>query len=345
MKMNEYPFVTAMIVARNEEKYIQKCFKSLLQQNYPADKYEVLIIDGLSDDNTISIAKETEKKYAYKFVDGRDEEFKVQVRYFDNPQMLLAAGWNMGIRKAKGDYVIRIDAHGYADQNFILKSVETIQEVNDAVCVGGLMRTEALTSKGELIAAVLSSPFGVGNSKFRYSQRAEYVDTVAFGLYRKEIFEQVGYFDESLARNQDNDMHRRIRESGGKFYLNPEIKSIYHPRENIKSMMKQGFNNGKWNIITFKRNPKSLSIRHLIPLFFVLGILGCAILGLINQFFWFLLCGVIIFYFILAFTFAFMSSKKLNEVLKITVLYFLLHISYGVGSLTSIFKNNYGVRS
>jgi glycosyltransferase involved in cell wall biosynthesis len=186
--MKEYPFVTAMIVARNEEKYIEKCFKSLLQQSYPADNYEVLIIDGLSDDNTIAIAKETERKYAFKHVNGRDKEIKVQVRYFDNPQKLLAAGWNMGIREAKGDYVVRIDAHGYADQNFILKSIETIQEVNDAVCVGGSMKTEALTPRGQLIAGVLSSPFGVGNSKFRYSQRPQYVHTVAFGLYKKEIF-------------------------------------------------------------------------------------------------------------------------------------------------------------
>lgn len=342
--MEKYPFITAMIVARNEEKYIEKCFKSLLQQSYPADKYEVLIIDGLSDDNTIAIAKEVERKYAYKDANGCDKETKVEVRYFNNPKKLLATGWNMGIRDAKGDYVVRIDAHGYADRDFILKSVETIQAVNDAVCVGGSMKTEALTPRGKLIAAVLSSPFGVGNSKFRYSQRAQYVDTVAFGLYKKEIFHQVGYFDENLARNQDNDMHRRIREAGGKFYLNPEIKSIYHPRENIKSMMKQGFNNGKWNIVTFRKDPKSLSIRHLVPLLFVLGILGCAILGLISQFFWWLLCGVIMFYFILAFAFAFMCSNKLSEVLKMPALYFILHLSYGIGSLASILKNSYNVR-
>lgn len=334
--MEKYPFVTAMIVARNEEKYIEKCFKSLLQQSYPADKYEVLIIDGLSDDNTIAIAKETEKKYAYESTNGSDKEIKLQVRYFDNPQKLLASGWNMGIREAQGDYVVRIDAHGYADQKFILKSVETIQEVNDAVCVGGSMKTEALTPRGKLVAAVLSSPFGVGNSKFRYSQRAQYVDTVAFGLYKKEIFHQVGYFDENLARNQDNDMHRRIRESGGKFYLNPEIKSIYHPRETIKSMMKQGFNNGKWNIVTFRKDPKSLSIRHLVPLFFVLGILVCTVLGFINYLFWWLLGGVMSIYLLLSILFSIKYSDKKRDVLFMPFLYLLLHLAYGIGSLKSI---------
>lgn len=334
--MKEYPFVTAMIVARNEENYIEKCFKSLLQQSYPADKYEVLIIDGLSDDNTIAVAKETEKKYAYKDTNYIDRETKVQVRYFQNNKKLLASGWNMGIKEAKGDYVVRIDAHGYADKDFILKSVKTILEVNDAVCVGGSMKTEALTPRGQLIASVLSSPFGVGNSKFRYSKKAEYVDTVAFGLYKKSIFYEAGFFDENLARNQDNDMHRRIREIGGKFYLNPEIESTYHPRETIKSMIKQAFNNGKWNIITFRKDPKSLSIRHVVPLFFVLGILVCIVLGIINYKFWWILSGVMLLYLFLSVIFSIKYSSKKIDILIMPLLYLLLHLSYGSGSLKSI---------
>jgi glycosyltransferase involved in cell wall biosynthesis len=211
--MEEYPFVTAMIVARNEEKYIEKCFRSLLEQNYPPDRYEVLIIDGLSDDETLAIAKDTENKYAFReYANG--DKFKVQVRYLHNPKKILAAGWNLGIKNAVGEYVIRIDAHGFADHDFISQSVKVIGEISDAVCVGGKMRSKAITSHGEIIANVLSSPFGVGNSKFRVSNTAGYSDTVAFGLYKKEIFERVGYFDETLKRNQDNDMHARIRSAG-----------------------------------------------------------------------------------------------------------------------------------
>lgn len=199
--MKELPFVTTMIVVRNEEKYIKKCLESFLEQEYPKDKYEILVIDGCSTDKTIDIVKET-----VKINQG------VKVTILKNEKKLLASGWNLGIKYAKGEYVVRLDAHGYVEKDFLINSVKTILEIKDAVCVGGAMQTKALNSKGNIIADILSSPFGVGNSKFRYSDKAEYVDTVAFGLYKKKIFQKVGYFDETLKRNQDNDMHRRIKE-------------------------------------------------------------------------------------------------------------------------------------
>jgi glycosyltransferase involved in cell wall biosynthesis len=336
--MKEYPFVTAMIVARNEERYIERCFRSLLEQSYPADRYEVLIIDSLSDDRTLEIAREVEGKYSFRqTVDGQDK-VKIQVRYLTNSKKLLAAGWNLGIKEANGDYVIRIDAHGYADKDFILKSVETMLAIDDAVCVGGSMRTEAISEKGKIIADVLSSPFGVGNSKFRYSQKAQYVDTVAFGLYKKSVFLEVGYFDETLKRNQDNDMHRRIRENGGKFYLNPEIRSVYHPRETVRSMMKQGFNNGKWNIITFKRDRKTLCLRHLVPLLFVICIVGLTFLGFFFRHCWSFLVGILVLYFALGVIFSHLKTKKIERLLLMPIFFLLLHMSYGTGSLLSIFN-------
>ncbi len=334
--MKEYPFVTAMIVVRNEEKYIEECLRSLLEQSYPANRYEVLVVDGLSDDKTITIAKETEEKYSSRKWENGETETKVSVRYLQNPKKILASGWNIGIKEALGDYVVRIDAHASADKDFILKSVETILQIGDAVCVGGSMKTEAISPKGQLIANVLSSPFGIGNSKFRYSQKAQYTDTVAFGLYKKEIFSQVGYFDETLSRNQDNDMHGRIRNAGGKFYLNPEIKSTYHPRETVKSMANQAFNNGRWNILTFRKDPKSLSVRHLVPLLFVMGILGCLILGFINFHFWILLLAVLGLHFTIGITFAAKKTASIGKMLLTSFLFFLLHLSYGLGSLISL---------
>ncbi|PYG87790.1 GT2 family glycosyltransferase [Ruminiclostridium sufflavum DSM 19573] len=336
--MSELPFITAMIVVRNEEKYIEACFRSLLEQSYPEDRYEVLIIDGLSTDNTLKAAREAEEKYSGRKNNPGEAEAKVQVRYFDNPKKILASGWNIGIKEAMGDYVIRIDAHAFADRDLILKSAETMLDIGDAVCVGGSMKTKGLTNKGKLIANVLSSPFGVGNSKFRYSQEPQYVDTVAFGLYKKEVFAEAGYFDETMDRGEDNDMHGRIKKTGGKFYLNPEIKSTYHPRETIKSMMKQGYGNGEWNIITFQKEPGSLSARHLIPLLFVMGILGCAVLGLLNPVFWFILLSVIMLHMILGIAFARKKTDKIRNMLRMWVLFLLLHLAYGTGSFASMLK-------
>lgn len=334
--MEQWPFITAMIVARNEEIYIEICFKSLLEQSYPADCYEILIIDGMSTDSTVAVAKEVEKKYATRYEQGQTNT-KVQVRYFDNPKKILAAGWNLGIQNAKGDYVIRIDAHAYADKDFLLNSIKTMLEVGDAVCVGGAMITEALTSRGEIIKEVLSSPFGVGGSKFRYMREPGYVDTVAFGLYRKDVFERLGYFDEKLERTQDNDMHRRIRADGGKFYLNPDIKTVYYSRDSVDKMVKQGFQNGKWTMINFKRHPGRMAIRHFVPFTFILALLVCLLLGFIFWPLWVLMLVGLALHMIVGCYFAFRRTKQMSHRLMMPFMFLLLHISYGTGSLAGVF--------
>ncbi|CCY71934.1 putative uncharacterized protein [Clostridium sp. CAG:921] len=183
----------------------------------------------------------------------------------------------------------------------------------------------------------MSSPFGIGNSKFRYSDKAQYTDTVAFGMYKKNVFEIVGEFDEELERNQDNNMHNRIRKAGYKFYFNPEIKSNYYVRNSLKKMLKQGFLNGKWNIIVFRQDKNSLSIRHIIPLIFVCSIIVLSLLSLINIVFAYVLACELILYFILGLIFATKKTKNIIEILKMQVYFLLLHLSYGTGSLISIF--------
>ena len=156
-------------------------------------------------------------------------------------------------------------------------------------------------------------------------------------MYKKEVFEKVGYFDETLERNQDNNMHNRIRKAGFKFYFNPEIKSEYYVRNNLKKMMKQGFSNGKWNIIVFRQDKNSLSLRHLIPLIFVLSIIVMTILCFVNKIFCYMFLAEIALYLFLGLIFAIKKTKNIFETLKMILYFFLLHISYGTGSLISIF--------
>lgn len=322
--------VTAIIVVRNEEKYIKISLKSLLEQNFPSNKYEIILVDGNSEDNTIKNIEETIKKY---------NKQNVKITILKNEKKLLAPGWNIGIQNAKGKYVTRIDAHASASKDFIKTSLETIEKLpENVVCVGGRLISVSLEKEDKTISKVLSSPFGVGNSKFRYSEKEQYVDTVAFGLYKKEIFNKVGYFDETLERNQDNNMHNRIRKAGYKFYYNPEIKSEYYVRNNLKKMLKQGFLNGKWNIIVFRQDKESLSIRHLVPLAFVLSIILLVILSIINKVFLYILVAELITYFTLGIFFAIQKTKNIIEILKMLLYFLLLHISYGVGSLLSIFN-------
>ena len=327
------PFVTAMIVARNEELYIKRAVASFLNQHYPKESLEILIIDGNSEDRTVEIAKETID--AYERVHG-----KVQVRYFENPKRLLAAGWNIGIKAARGEYVVRIDAHAQADPNLIGKCVQILQEKPDVACAGGRIETESLTEKGRLIADVLSSPFGVGNARFRYASQSGYVDTVAYGVYRKSVFEKAGYFNEEFMRNQDNDMHGRIKTCGGKFYLDTSIKSIYHARESVKGMMKQALGNGKWGIVGCRKSEskEGISLRHMIPLFFVSGNMLLIVAGIFYRVFRWMFLAMYLLYFGAAVYFALKKTKKIEEIVKMCGCYWLLHVSYGTGSLLEVFK-------
>lgn len=328
------PFVTAMIVVRNEESYISKAILSLLNQEYPKDKFELLIIDGESTDRTVEVAKQTVEAYAKK-------NQAVQVSYLDNPKRLLAAGWNIGIREAKGEFVVRIDAHAQADQSLISKGVQILRDKPDVVCVGGRLETEPLTEKGRVIADVLSSPFGVGNARFRYADESGYVDTVAYGVYRKSIFEQAGYFNEEFARNQDNDMHGRIKKCGGRFYLDTSIRNVYHSRQNVKGMMKQAFGNGKWIIIGCKKSESKagISMRHLVPFFFVVANLLLIILGIFFCIPRWALLLMYVAYFGMAVYFALKKTKSISKVFQMCAYYWLLHISYGFGSLKGIIFN------
>lgn len=326
--MIQAPFVSVLLVTRNEQAYIEKALHSLINQTYPKDRYEIIVVDGESSDNTLKIVSNLIKQCETESID---------IHIINNPKHILSSGWNLGIKHARGDYVIRIDAHSEAAANFIEKNVETMLAVKDAVCVGGKLVTKSLDGDNDIIAKVLSSPFGVGNSSFRVSERPSYTDTAVYGLYKKEIFEKVGFFNEKLVRNQDIDLHSRIRAAGEKFYFNPEISCIYYSRNTVKKMVRQAFGNGKWNMVLLKCHNFALSLRHLVPFVFVMYLIISSILGFFSRYFWFLEIGILLLHALLGVIAACAKTRKLSEVVKMTFLFLILHLSYGTGYLAGIF--------
>ena len=324
----EYPFISALLVTKDEQDYIEMSLMSLIEQTYPKACYEIIVIDGGSMDNTLSIVEGIRKKYS-------TDQFSIRV--YNNPKKILASGWNIGIKTAEGDYVIRIDAHAKASPDFLMESMKTMMKV-EADCVGGKLQTKTLNGNNDTISKVLSSPFGVGNSSFRVSDKEGYVDTAVYGLYKKVVFEKIGYFNEKYTRNQDLQMHSRIKKSGGKFYFNPKIKCDYYARNTTKKMVKQGFQNGIWNMVLLKEDNSALSLRHLVPFVFVL-FLGCSIVGgIFSRLIRIIGCSVLLLYFILGFIFGVKSGAKGKEIIKMPFLFFLLHTSYGIGYLFGLFK-------
>lgn len=322
----DVPFVSALLVTRNEQDYVEMAFLSLVEQDYPKDRYEIIVVDGGSTDETLLILKGLKKQY-------EGQEFSIRI--LDNPKHILAAGWNMGIQAAKGEYVIRIDAHAKAEPSFLRTSVKTIQQV-DAVCVGGKLLTKTWKGNDETISKVLSSPFGVGNSSFRVSDKAGYVDTAVYGLYRKDIFEKVGYFSEKYVRNQDLQLHSRIRKAGGTFYFNPEIRCAYYTRNTTRKMLKQAFQNGRWNMVLMKEDCSGLSMRHLVPFVFVCFLVAIGGGGVFWNPLWGLGLSVIVLHLILGVIFGWKGSARGLELVKMPILFFLLHTAYGAGYLAGL---------
>ena len=254
-------FVSIIVPCRNEEGFISDCVKSILNQDYPREKLEVFIVDGMSTDRTREIVQ------SHKL---QTTNYKLEL--LDNPKVITPSAMNIGIKNAKGEVIIKMDAHSIYEKDYVSKCVEHLIE-SGADNVGGVLK--AVPSKNTLtakaIAISLSHFFGAGGSYFRTgTDKPREVDTVAFGCYWKRTFDKIGLYDERMAQIEDLELNYRLRKSGGKIMLFPDIKAIYYPSsDNLVSFFKHNFTDGIWATYPLKYGFK-VSLRHLIPLIFVL---------------------------------------------------------------------------
>ena len=319
------PFISVVIPVLNEKNYIEACLESLLEQTYPKESMEWIFVDGMSHDGTKEILDQWHKNHPGL------------IRVFENPQKTVPFAMNKGIVESKGKYIVRMDVHSTYYPDYIEKCVHYL-ETTDAMNVGGMAETKSRGAMGAIITKVLSSPFGVGNSQFRIGGKGGEVDTVPFGAFRREVFDQVGLYDERLTRNQDNELNFRIRKAGGKILLFPDIRFIYYGRETVASLLKMARTNGYWNVLTMKIMPGSMGLRHFIPFLFLLSLIVLPLLGLVHPFFWWLLLVEAILYLALAAYFSAKQADNSKEFFWILFLFPLFHIHYGWGSLKGIIR-------
>ena len=318
------PSVSITIPARNEEKYIEKCINSIMHSDYPQEKIKVFVCDGLSTDNTRSIVSKLSEQYP-------------NVLLIDNEKQTTPYALNLGLKASNCAIKIILGAHAEIDKDFIKNNVSVLNNYPEVGCAGGIIENVYENESAETIGLAMSSAFGVGNAHFRTGSKNGFVDTVAFGAYRKEVFEKIGYFDEDLIRNQDDEFNFRLLQNGFKIYLNSHIKSKYYVRASFSKLYKQYYQYGYWKVYVNKKHKAVTSIRQLVPLFFVLFLFLGFTLSFFNWILGTLFSLGIVAYLILAIVFASQKSNSFEKIIGIAYTFFLLHFSYGLGYLVGIF--------
>ncbi len=268
LALPDRPLVSIVIPCLNEENYIVALLDSLAAQDYGADGIEVLVSDGGSTDRT----RELVSSYPSRFR---------RLELVENPRRITVAGLNAGMDQARGDCWIIIGAHSSVRADFVRASVDALKRTG-AACVGGPIETIGEGTMGKAIAAAMSSPFGVGDAKFRYADIEGEVDTVPFGCYHRRVWEVVGRFDESVDGADEDSYNARLIEAGGKIWLVPAIRSSYYPRRNFKALAKQYREYGAAKGTLMARG-RPLQPRHFAPAAMVVGGPALWLLGRVSK--------------------------------------------------------------
>jgi len=320
MNIDDLPVVTVVMPIRNEARYVERSLGAVLAQDYPANRLEVLVIDGMSEDGT----RETVRR----LLADRPNAFLL-----DNPRRVVTPALNIGVTKAQGEVIVLIGGHTVIPTDYVRRSVETLARTG-ADCVGGILHTASETESTQSIALAQSSLFGVGDASFRTGRRqAGEVDTVAFGAYRREVFDRIGLFDEQMVRNQDDELNYRLRQAGGRIWLDPAIRSTYYARSTLRSLWRQYFQYGFWKVRVFQKVRGSARLRHWIPPLFALALVGglpaALIVPVLRPFYlgglaWYALIS-------LAVSCSIAARAGWRNLLQLPLAFVILHLAYGLG--------------
>lgn len=261
----QIPFVSVVIPCRNERGYIGRVLASVLASDWPRDRLEVLAVDGMSDDGT------REAVAAAAAADPR-------VRLLDNPARFTPHAVNVGVRAARGDFILRVDAHGEIPPDYIKTGVALLQARPNVWAVGGPLTRAGDGPGGALVAAVLSQPFSTGNTRVRAGDVEGPVDAVGYPMWRRDVFSRIGYFDETLVRNQDDDFDLRIRSAGGVTYQAPAMRAVYYVRSSVANLLRQYSQYGFWKVVVARKHGRYPDWKPLAPLAYAAAV--CALTAL-----------------------------------------------------------------
>ncbi len=275
------PTVSVVVPCRNEYAYIEEGVRSILGQDSPKGGFEVLVVDGMSSDGTREILDRLMLE-------------NPRLAVVDNPDYFTPHAMNAGIREAKGNFIAIMGAHTHYASNYIRTCVELFAEHPEVWCTGGPIESKGRSLFGRAVAVAMSHPIGVGNAKHRFSDFEGYAEGACFPMFRREVFDQIGLYDENLVRNQDDELNLRMALKGGKVYLSPRAKCLYYVREQPMRLFWQYFYYGYYRVAVLRKHKLPASLRQLAPVAFfpmsVMLFVGCMVLP-----FWWAVFGCVPF--------------------------------------------------
>ncbi len=325
-----YPLFSIVLPVRNEEKFIPAVLAAIVNQDYPTDRIELIVADGLSDDNTVGIVHNFAKAHPH-----------LKVHIIKNEDRIVPTGLNKAIAESKGEYIVRMDAHASYPVGYLSRLFSGLIDYQ-AQNIGAVIKTVPAhdTAKCGAIAFAMGHPAGVGNSYFRVgSEEAREVDTVPFGFFRREVFDEIGLFDEELVRNQDDEFNGRMRKHGMKIVLLSDVQVTYYARDSFKKLFNMFFQYGLFKPLVVKKLKALSTYRQLIPPAFVAGLFGGVLLSLFFRWALVPFASILSLYFLSLFIVALKGSRDLgfNAFPHLVWAFITMHISYGLGYLKGLF--------
>jgi succinoglycan biosynthesis protein ExoA len=311
------PKISVILPVLSESKYLEEAVNAILDQDFVGD-LEIILAVGPSQDDTAKIAQVLAKK------DSR-------VVVVANPSAGTAAGLNLALAATRYSIIVRVDGHSKIPKNYLSLAYEILKE-SGAVNVGGIMAAQGQSIFENSVARAMRSPLGVGASRFHTGGGAGSVDTVYLGAFRKQALLAVGGFDERFTRAQDWELNFRLRAAGGTIYFDPRLVVTYRPRGSVGALAKQYFEYGRWRRVVSRRHEGTINYRYLAPPFTVLGVLLSLILGSAVSSLLFIPALTYTLFILIA---SAIIGKSLAEFVSLPLILLTMHMTWGIGFLTS----------
>jgi glycosyltransferase involved in cell wall biosynthesis len=321
--------VSIIVPCYNEQSTIRLLLDALREQTFPRSEMEVIIADGLSRDGTREVIAAFQKNYP-----------DLDVHVVDNMRRSIPSAVNCAIEASRGEIIVRLDAHSKPYPDYVQNCVDALDDGRGDT-IGGVWEIHpgAETWIAKSIAVAAAHPLGVGDAFYRHTKQAAEVDTVPFGSFHRSLVDRVGYFDESLLTNEDYEFYVRVREAGGKIWLDPSIRSIYFARATLGQLARQYRRYGFWKWRMLRRYPKTLRWRQALPPLFVFSIVVLGLGSIFIPTLRFVLAGELLMYFsVLIYTGlrAALRKRKPYLFLGLPLAIPVMHVSWGGGFLWSI---------